>query len=489
MKVYSCLLAFVAVTPLFGQQSQLDVNQTLFNVMTAINVAGYDAELDSPNNSPLRKQVRAELASRNLATIPELKRFFAAHRKRDWTTELSQYVSFALSVDGTDQYQWRFRIDDVPPDAAALDGFGALMTRFHQEAQLDDLWKQVQPALEQSVDRYHEPVTLALQQADAYLRIPSTSTLGRKFRVYLDVMAAPNQIQARSYADDFFIVLTPSPELHVDDIRQAYLAFQVDPYATKFSEHLDKKKPLIDLAQAAPLLPEQYKTDFLLLATKSLVRSIDARLAPAVRREMLVKQALGEGYILVPYFFEALGVYEKQESSMRLYYPEMIDAIDLRKEDRRLANVEFLTTPVVRTVKVRPAEEKVELSGARKTLEEAEDLYDARKLPQSREKFLKALEETVEKPLRAKSYYGLARIAALEKNPELSNKLFEQVLESDPEPQVKAWAHIYLGRLAGLAGEDADAKRHFEEALKVAGASAKAKEAAQKALEETRKGR
>lgn len=489
MKVFSGFLAALIAFPVFAQQAQLDANQTLFNVMAAINVAGYDAEIESPNNHPLRKQIRDEIAARNLNTVGELKRFFAAHRKRDSTTELSQYISFALSVDGTDQYQWRFKIDDIPPDASALDGLGALMTRFHQEARLDDLWKRVQPQLEQALSRYHEPTTLALQQIAGYLRVPSTGQLGRNFRVYVDVMAAPNQIQARSYADDFFVVLTSSPELHIDDIRQAYIAFHVDPYATKYASNLEKKKPLIDLAQAAPLLPDQYKTDFLLLATKSLTRAVDARLAPASRRETMVKQALGEGYILTPYFADALTRYEKQESSMRLYYPEMIDAIDLKKEDRRLANVEFLTTPLVRTVKVRPAEEKVELTGARKTLEEAEDLYDARKFAPSREKFLKALEETTEKPLRAKSYYGLARIAALEKNPELSNKLFEQVLESEPEPQVKAWTHIYLGRLAGLAGEDADAVRHFEEAAKVEGASIKAKEAAQKALQEVRKGR
>lgn len=479
---------FLAI-PVCAQQARLDANQTLFNVLTAINAAGYDAETDSPNNSPLRAAVRKELAARNLFTVAELKRFFEVHRKRDWTAELSQYVSFALSVEGTNQYQWRFRAEEIPPDAQALEGLGALMTRFHREADLDELWKRAQPAYDRALQRYHEPVTLTLQQISAYLRVPASGYLGRRFSVFIDLMAAPHHIQARSYADDYLIVISPSPDVRLDEIRQAYIGFQVDPLATKFAAKLEKKRPLIDLAQAAPLLGEQYKTDFLLLTTKSLVRAVEARLAPASRQEAMVKQALGEGFILAPYFAEALPAYEKQESAMRLYYPEMIDAIDLKKEDKRLAAVEFRSTPVVKTVKVVQAEEKVELTGARKTLADAEDLYTARKLPESREKFLAALNETPEKSLQSKAYYGLARIAALDRNPELSQKLFEKVLELEPEPAIRAWSHVYLGRLSGLAGEDAEAARHYEDALKVEGATKAARDAAGKAIGQIRKGK
>jgi tetratricopeptide (TPR) repeat protein len=485
---YLALLALAGI-PAAAQPARLDSDRTLFNVLTAINLAGYDAEVDSPSNHPLRKEIRAELEARKLGIVPELRRFFAAHRKRDWTAELSQYISFALSVKDDGQYHWRFREEEIPPDAASLDGFNALMTRFHREADLDALWKRAEPTHQQALDRFHAPVTAALQQVDAYLRVPSLGTVGRQFRVYVDLMAAPHQIQARSYGDDFFIVLSPSPDLHLTEIRQAYIAFVVDPYATKFAVNVEKKRPLIDLAAGAPLLPEVYKSDFLLLTTKCLVRAIDARLSPASQREALVKQALGEGYILTPYFAEALVEFEKQESSMRIYYPEMIDAIDLRKEDRRLAEVEFLSQPVERKVIVRAAEEKVELTGARKTLDDAENLYDSLKLDASREKFLAVLEETPEKAVQARATYGLARIAALQSNPELSFKLFERVLELEPEPPTAAWTHIYLGRLSALAGEDEEAIRHFETASKIEGASRAAREAAQKALQEARKSR
>jgi hypothetical protein len=54
-----------------------------------------------------------------------------------------------------------------------------------------------------------------------------------------------------------------------------------------------------------------------------------------------VQQALREGYILAPYFYEALGAYEKQEQGMMQYYAGMVQSIDLYKEDKRLVPVEF----------------------------------------------------------------------------------------------------------------------------------------------------
>ncbi len=94
-----------------------------------------------------------------------------------------------------------------------------------------------------------------------------------------------------------------------------------------------------------------------------------------------------------------------------------------------------------------------ELEGADKTLDQAEQLYTSRNLEPARQLYLRALEETPKKPLHAKAYYGLARVAALEKNPELAERMFQKALECEPDPQIRAWALIYLGRLSDAAGE------------------------------------
>lgn len=456
--------------------------------MAALNVAGYDAEINSASNHPLRAAVRQQIGERNLPSVTELRRFYQAHLKKDGSSELSPYISWALSFD--EEFKPRFKAQEMPPDTGPLFGFDELMLKFRDEADLDTLWKRAQPAYEQALARYHEPVTLALQQVNAYLRVPASGYLGRRFRVYVDLLGPPNQIQSRSYADDYYIVVTNSAEPFADDIRQAYLMFLLDPLATKFSTELSRKGGMIDYAQTAPLLAPQYKGDFLLLATKSLARAIEARLGSAARQKGLADQALAEGFVLIPYFMEALPLYEKQELAMRLYYPDMIGAIDLKREEKRLEGFQFSSTPVVRRAKtVETAEVKPQLTGARKTLEDAEDLYDARKLADARARYLKSLEESADKPLHARAYYGLARIAALEKNPELAQRLFAKVLELQPEPQVKAWSHIYLGRLADLAGEPDEAARNFDAARQVEGATPAAREAARKALAETRKGK
>jgi hypothetical protein len=48
---------------------------------------------------------------------------------------------------------------------------------------------------------------------------------------------------------------------------------------------------------------------------------------------------------------------------------------------------------------------------------------------------------------------------------------------------VKAWAHVYLGRLADAAGERQEALRHYQAALAVEGGSAAARAAAEKGLQ------
>jgi hypothetical protein len=84
--------------------------------------------------------------------------------------------------------------------------------------------------------------------------------------------------------------------------------------------------------------------------------------------------------------------------------------------------------------------------------------------------------------MHSPAYYGLARIAALEKDPETANKLFEKTLELEPAPQVKAWTLVYLGRLALAARDNEQANQYFASALQVEGASQAAQQAACSAL-------
>lgn len=479
-----CLLVSPALRA--AEQGQLDGNLTMFSVLAALNASGYDAEINSPSNSPLRAAVRKHLASKSIPVVDEIRRFIKDHRQDDDARLLSLYLSFSLCVEAP-TYKYRLRRNDLPPEVAALTEFPDLMKRFHQEAGIDELWKAAQPAFDQAIARYHEPVSKAILEANGYLRNPTSGFLGRRFQIYVDLLGAPNHVQNRLYADEFFVIVTASPEPQIDRIRQAYLTYLIDPLTLKHHEIIDKKKALGDFAQAAPLLDPVFKSDFGLLTQRSLVRALEARMltgyGASQKRQQIVEQSLAEGYILTPYFAEALVAYEKQEQSLRLYFPDLINGIDLKKEDKRLEGVKFAEKPFTRVVRQAAVIAPPEPVGVEKTLALADEDLAARKTDPARTRYLNALKETDNRQIHARAYYGLARIATLENNPELAEKLFRKTLELDAEPAVKAWSMVYLGRLSDIAGEDQQAAGHYKAALATNGISDGAKQMAQKGLD------
>lgn len=481
----SLLLAGVIVYPLRAQgpaptQGQLDASPSLFAVLTAINAVGYDAEIDSATNDPLRAQIRQAIASKNLPSVKRLKSLFDARRKWDWNAELSQYISYALSVEGPPLFKPKFPSHLMPPDAVALESMGPLLADFWKEADLDALWRAAQPAYDRAIGKYHEPLTQAILDSNLYLRNPTSGMSGRRFQVFIDLLGAPNQVHVRSFGDDYLVVVTPSVKPRTADIRHAYLHYLLDPLAMRYRKNLDAKRGLGDLAEGSPILDEAYKSDFSLLASMCLVKAVEARIDRAMGAAA-VQQAMREGFILTSYFYEALGSYEKQEQSLRLYLPTMIDAIDVAKEDKRIAQIDFATTKATKTVKPSAPAGPV-VTEAEKQFENAEALYVKRDLPAARQAYLKLLETSAPKPIHAKAWYGLARIALLEKDPERAQQLFEKILECEPEDFERAWAHVYLARLARSSQEPENAKKQYQAALAVKGASDGARKAAEQEL-------
>ena len=487
MRAVSLLLSTVCVAgPCFSQApkqqgGQLDGNPAIFAVMCAIQAAGYDWEIDSPTNHQLRKALRDDLAKRDLQSLPALRRFVRDHKPKDPSQEFSQYISYALTTTGPPLFQPVHPNLPVPPDVDALYGFTPLLVDFYREANIETLWNQAQPYYDQMIGHYADPVSRAVLEVNAYLRNVTSGYLGRRFQVYVDLMGPPNQVQTRSYVDDYFIVVTPAAEMPVDDIRHAYLHYLIDPLGIKFAGDLKKKAGLIDYAQGSPILSSLYKNDFNLLATECLIKAVEARLS---KKPAMVTQALREGFVVTPAFSELLVTYEKQEQAMRLYFPELVGGIDLKREEKRLDQIDFVSQPAVKKFTTTRVESAPVLTGAAKTLDEAEEAYTARELPRAKDLYLRALGETQEKPLHAKSYYGLARVAVLQKDPETGDRLFREVLDLDPDPSTKAWSLLYLGRLADSQGDREQAAEQYRAALAVPDAPETVRVAAQKGLKE-----
>ncbi len=461
-------------------ENQLDGNESLFTVLAAINAAGYDADIDSPSNSPVRQAVRDYLAKQKIDCLFDLKRFVKEHKQKDSAADLSQYISFALSVGGPPLFEPRYANNMMPPDVAQFEGFTPLMIAFYRDAHIADLWKRVQPQLDKIIEQYHEPVSQAVLLVNAYTRNATSGYLGRRFQIYIDLLGAPNQVQSRSYADDYFVVITPSKEPRIQDIRHAYLHYLIDPLGLKFDLQLMDKAPLGEIALNSPLLAEHFRKNFILLATESFIKAIESRID---KNPEMAMQAAREGFVLAPAFAEILASnYEKQQAVLQLVFPDLVQLVSVRKEEKRFQGFQFATEASARTIHV-TSEKPVELKGVDLTLDKAENSYTKRDLSHAKELYLSSLNETAVKTLHAKAYYGLARIAVLEHQPEEGDRLFRKVLELEPDAYTKSWSLLYLARLADSQGDRPEEARDFyKAALAVEGAPDSVRQAAEKGL-------
>lgn len=487
-------LAAVCVLSVSGLRAadnlQLGASENLFAVLAAINAAGYDEGTSLPDNHPLRGELREYLAQQKIPVLPDLARFYRKHMQRNGVEDLSQFISYALSVTGPPDFAWRTRNVDVPPDAMALAEFTPLMIDFYQQAKLGELWQKAQPAYEKEEEKYHSSLLATTTAIDAYLRVAAGGYLGRRFTVFIDLLGAPEQVQTRNYGDDAFVIVTPSEKPRLFDIRHAYLHFEIDPIAIKYGIELDQKRSLLDYVQAAPL-EAGYKNDFVLLANESLIKAVESRLDKNAGE---IAQASRQGYVLTPFFAEQLPVFEKQDQSMRFYLEEMITALDLKRESSRIAGMKFDAAPLVRVGKqIQVPAPQPQLSASAQTLEKAEDLYRTRSLDAAKDLYLKSLEQNGSPQEHSQAWYGLARIAILQKQPDSAVKLFEKTLGASPDDPTKAWSLVYLGRLSMAASaqereaglekqgleEQQRAARFYQEAIGVPGASEQARNAAQ----------
>ena len=123
------------------------------------------------------------------------------------------------------------------------------------------------------------------------------------------------------------------------------------------------------------------------------------------------------------------------------------------------------------------------MSPAEASLEAAEGLYEQHEYESAQKTFKKVFEQTADKALQGRAYYGLARIAVRDNRRTEAVELFERTAANNPNPAITAWAHVYLGRLALADGKPEKAGDQFKLALATEGISAMAREAAEKGLQ------
>ena len=172
----------------------LDTNETLFAVLTAINTCGYDQDLGV--SDPLRSRVRSEVArARQGSQAAEdatlaMCQYYQEHQQPEASKALAQSVSLALYLNPPPALTAKVKDADIPPDAALVLGILPLLQKFSETVGLHAIWEADREPYSALTGRYHQALAKMLFDTEIYLKLPSSSRLGRDFTVYVDPMGA-----------------------------------------------------------------------------------------------------------------------------------------------------------------------------------------------------------------------------------------------------------------------------------------------------------
>lgn len=462
-------------------KASLDVSETLFSIISAINVCGYDQELTA--SSAIRQQVRTELIeaaqSPQVATAAkQMCAFYDEHRQSDASRDLAQYVSLALNLGPAPDFTPKWGEADMAPDAAYVLGFIPLLKNYAKAANLHGIWTKHQPQYEALVEQYHEPLAQMITVTDTYLRMPLAGTSGRSYTVFMEPMAAPGQVNSRDYQDEFYyMVISPKGnDLHMSQLRHAYLHFVLDPLISKRATTLDRLKPIVTSLQHAPLAAE-YREDVGLLLIESLIRAIEARnplnpKMPEADRLALVKSDEAQGFILTGYFYDQLRNFEKAEAGLKDAFPDWLHNIDVAGVKKQASSMQFASAADPEVLQTEKPASQSKIEQAERALASGNPAGAA----QFAQEALSANED------QARAYFVLARVSTLDGNMQDARDNFGKAIQTAKDPRIAAWCHIYLGRLLDLQEDREDALIQYKAALDAGDTSADTKAAAERGL-------
>jgi tetratricopeptide (TPR) repeat protein len=485
------LCAALAPSPSAAQSADakisLDSNESLFATVAAINSCGYDAELQASN--PVRAAVRAEIAA-NVAQSAgaaqrELCAFYRDHQQQDASHELSQYVSLALLLGAPPQFELTVPESDLPPGASYVAGFIPYLRAFYERAGLHQIWMKHQAEYQALLEEQHRQVSQTIMSTDAYLRLPVGSYHARRMAMYLEPMAAPGQVNARNYAADYFLVLSPDATGHIrlEAVRHIYLHYLLDTMLTSRPLAMKRLEAILPALMNAPM-EDTYKRDISLLVTESLIRAIEARMVregPGAEelRNRMVENAVGDGFVLTRPFYAQLVQFEKEPMGFQRFLPDLLASVNAEQERKRAEQVSFnaRATPDVLSSAPRAA-----AAPAADPLDSAEARLAAGDPAGAQQIATKIIRE--KNGDQARALFILAKAALLSRDPESAQTNFERAIEVGNNAQVVAWSHVYLGRLFDMRENREQALKHYNAALNSGFEGEKMKSAAESGIKQ-----
>jgi tetratricopeptide (TPR) repeat protein len=473
----------------------VDGSEAMFTTMCALLAAGFESNISSDNWTAFRAQMRERLRQQQGPAVDTVREFYRKHELRDPGATLSRYLWFGIASGPAPEFRITLRRDDLPPELLALEGFSEILASYYQEQKIGQLWVQVQPIYEHELERLHEPVSQIVYVSTGYLREILDQTVPRTFQVVVEPLVGRIS-NVRNYGNHYALVLSGGEEIPTDVIRHAFLHFLLDPLPLMYQHVTAVKRPLFDIGAKAPRLSPDLKDDFDSYFAECLVRAVELRikrLSPG-EKEVALSRDDESGYVLVRPLFGALPKFESSEPSMKLFFPDLVRAINTTAESKRLEAIKFAPAEEAQQADATAAEEVARRRAATPTtvpndaeaiaaLTEGEKRI-AEKNPRAAEaSFQRVLAKYPDQP---RAWYGIGLVALLDHDAARAKQVFGRLTTGEhaatQDPMVLAWSHIYLARIYDDEGNPEVAKNEYRLTLAVEGGPDQARQEAQRGL-------
>jgi tetratricopeptide (TPR) repeat protein len=160
-----------------------------------------------------------------------------------------------------------------------------------------------------------------------------------------------------------------------------------------------------------------------------------------------VRHDMTQGFVLTQYFYEQLLQFEKDPASLRDSIGEMVYGMDIDQQVHRARQTDFdkqADADVLERSKPRKLE-GLDLAEAKLA---AGDVSGASQL--ARQALSPQEDSLAAVASNARANFILARVAVMTGHPEDAINRFQTTLATSKEPRLRAWSHIYLGRMLDL---------------------------------------
>jgi tetratricopeptide (TPR) repeat protein len=482
-----------------GPTISLTNAEPVFVMAAALNMCGYDEGLES--SAPVRKQVRDEIDKAMAASEDaRAKRdavclFIAQHKMTGTELDIAQYISLSLYLTPPPDLETTADLTEMPPDATQVAEIVPHLKDFADAVDLHGIWLTVRHIYDEQAAQLHDPLSKMIVSTNLYLKMAASTYDGRRFIVVTEPMLSPSTVNARIYGTDYVVVVSPvNGTIHMSDVRHTYLHYVIEPLLYARANAIDRTQPILKEIREAPL-EFRYRSDTVPLTVECLIKAIEARTMntgipeykipadvdrsqlPRYQHEQqvtgqkqeavrvaMVQHDMKQGFVLTQYFYEQMIQFERDPASLKDTIGEMVYSMDVDQQVHRARQTEFDKEADTEVLGRSKPHKMMGMELAEAQLSKG-DMAGASAMAQ---KVLAKQSDTIASAAdSARAYFILARVAAMSGHPEQAIDDFQKTLVITKEQRLKAWSHIYLGRMLDLDCKRDQALSEYKLALTV----------------------